>query len=175
MSDLHENELGFFVDSLSPHQRVYLQRLLGEYLTALPKDGDDFHPEHFQLLRQGAGTLFALLDHLRAFQNDDGDSDIRPFSLAFPEPGHAVITLSARILHWSGLWDARAHDWVEEIKAGRLSVDLRKLEDVNSSTIAWMVTMAGHVPVRRLFLLNASERIRRAIQVLRLDQVLVCQ
>lgn len=56
-----------------------------------------------------------------------------------------------------------------------MSVDLRKLDDINSSTIAWLVTMASHVPSRRLSLLNASERIRRSILVLKLDQVLVAQ
>jgi hypothetical protein len=174
-NDLHENELGYFVDTLNPHQRVYLQRLLGEYLTAIPKAGEEAPPEALSLMRQGAGTLFSLLEHLRAFHNNDPDSDIRPFGLSFPEPGHAQVLLSPRILHWSGLWDARSHEWISEIKAGRVSVDLRKLDDINSSTIAWLVTMASHVPSRRLSLLNASERIRRSILVLKLDQVLVAQ
>lgn len=173
--DLHENELGYFVDTLTPHQRVYLQRLLGEYLTAIPRDGEEPPPEAMHLMRQGAGTLFSLLDHLRAFSNNDSDSDIRPFGLSFPEPGHALVLLSPRILHWSGLWDARSHEWISEIKAGKVSVDLRKLEDINSSTIAWLVTMASHVPSRKLCLLNTPERIRRSIQVLKLDQVLVAQ
>lgn len=173
MSDLHENELGFFVDSLSPHQRVYLQRLIGEFLTSFPAEGDDPHPEWLPLHRQSAKTLFSLIELLRAFENDDSDSDIRPYALAMPEPGHAEIRLARRFLHWRGLWDPKSHDWIREVKIGRLTVDLSSLEEITSSAIAWLVTLASHLPGRRIHLVGAAPIIRRSLIALRLGDVLV--
>jgi hypothetical protein len=174
MTEIHDQEMGFFVDSLSPHQRVYLQRMLGEYLTAVPQDDDSgvLDPAILGLIKQGSEGLKALLNHLRTFEANDSDSDIRPFSFNIPEPGHAVITLSTRILNWRGLWDPKSHDWLEGVKVGRLSVDLRKLDEINSSTIAWLVMLAGRLPDRRIYLLSVSDRIRRSVEVLKLTDVL---
>ncbi len=173
MSDLHENELGFFVDSLSPHQRVYLQRLIGEFLTSFPGEGEEIHPEWLQLHRQSAQTLFSLIELMRKFQNDDSDSDIRPYALSIPEPGHARIQLAKRFLHWRGLWDAKSHDWAKEIKLGRLTVDLKSLDEITSSAIAWLVNLANSLPNRRLYVVGACPIIRRSLIVLRLNDVLV--
>ena len=173
MSDLHEDELGFFVDSLSPHQRVFLQRLIGEFLTSFPSEGEDFHPEWMQLHRQSAQTLFSLIELMRKFQNDDSDSDIRPFALSMPEPGHARILLAKRFLHWRGLWEAKSYDWVKEIKLGRLTVDLSSLDEITSSGIAWLVNLASHLPNRRIHVAGAAPIIRRSLGALRLGDVLV--
>ncbi len=173
MSELHENELAYFVDSLTSHQRVVLQRLVGEFLTALPEHDQETHPELVPLLRQNAVPLRRMLDLLRRFRNDDDDSDIRPFSLTVPEPGHACLALNRRILTWHGLWDAKSHDWVKDVRIGRLTVDLHKLTEVTSSTIAWLVTLAQHVPEQRLHLTGVSTVIRKSIRVLRLEAVLV--
>lgn len=175
MNELHENELGYFADSLTPHQRVFLQRMLGEFLTALPQDPLHAHPEQVQLLQQNARVMFQLLELLRRFEADDRDSDIRPFAMSVPEPGHALIVLSPRILNWRGLWDHASYEWLKPLRLGRLSVDLRKLEEINSSTIAWLVNMAGMMPDRRIRLLQVAPAIQRSLAVLKLDQVLVCE
>jgi hypothetical protein len=173
MSELHENELGYFVDSLSQHQRVYLQRLIGEFLTSFPAEGEEIHPDWLALHRQSAQTLFSLIELMRKFQNDDSDSDIRPYALTMPEPGHAKILLAKRFLHWRGLWDAKSHEWVKEVKLGRLTVDLRSLDEITSSAIAWLVNLANHAPHRRIFVVGACPIIRRSLVVLRLNDVLV--
>ena len=173
MSEVHQNELGFFVDSLSPHQRVYLQRLVGEFLTSFPEAGSDPHPEWLDLHRQSAQDLFSLLDLLRAFENDDSDSDIRPYALSMPEPGHGQLKLSRRILHWRGLWDPKSHKWITEVNLGRLSIDCAALEELTSSVIAWLVTLASHLPDKRLHLLHVAPVIRRALLALHLHQILV--
>lgn len=173
MNDLHENELGFFVDSLSPHQRVFLQRLIGEFLTSFPPEGEEIHPDWLQLHRQSAKTLFSLIALMRKFENDDSDSDIRPYAMSMPEPGHAKILLAKRFLHWRGLWDTKSHDWVKEIKLGRLTVDLSSLEEITSSAIAWLVNLASHLPNRRIHVVGAAPIIRRSLAALRLSDVLV--
>ena len=173
MNDLHENELGFFVDSLTPHQRVYLQRLIGEFLTSFPEEHEEVHPDWLQLHRESAKTLFTLIDLMRKFENDDSDSDIRPFALSIPEPGHARIILAKRFLHWRGLWDAKSHDWLKDIKIGRLTIDLSSLDEITSSGIAWLVNLAAHVPTKRLYIAGAAPVIRKSLIVLRLHEVLV--
>ena len=171
--DIHENELGYLVDSLSPHQRVVLQRLIGEFLTSFPEEGVEPHPEWYDLHRQSAQTLFSLLDLLRKFQNDDNDSDIRPYALSMPEPGHARLRLARRFVNWRGLWDAQSHDWIREISVGKLTVDLTVLEDLTSSAIAWLVTLATHLPDRRVHLTGVSPTIRRSLIALHLAEILV--
>ncbi len=173
MNELHENELGFFVDSLTPHQRVFLQRMVGEFLTSFPREGEEPHPDWMFLHRQSAHTLFSLLDLLRRFENDDNDSDIRPYALSMPEPGHARLRLAGRFIHWRGLWDPKSHDWVREVSVGRLTVDLEKLEELTSSAIAWLVTLATHLPERRIFLTGVKPIIRRSLLALRLSEILV--
>lgn len=177
MSDIHDQEMGFFVDSMTPHQRVYLQRMLGEFLTTVPRDDDSavLDPTTLSLLKQGSEGLFTLLATLRRFEANDSDSDIRPFALNIPEPGHAVITLSTRILNWRGLWDPKSHDWLDGVPIGKLTVDLRKLEEVNSSTIAWLVMLAGRLPDRRIHLISVSDRICRSVEVLKLTDILAIQ
>ena len=175
MTDIHDQEMGHFVDSLSPHQRVYLQRVLGEFLTVVPRRGQDneLDPAILDLVQQSSTGLFLMLETLRRFEANDADSDIRPFALSFPEPGHGLLTLSTRIHNWRGLWDPRSHDWLDEVPIGRLTINLRKLEEINSSTIAWLVMLAGRLPDRRLYVAEVSDRIRRSIDVLKLGEVLV--
>ncbi len=173
MNDLHENELSFLVDSLTPHQRVCLQRLVGEFLTSFPEADQEVHPEWLALHRESAQNLFTLLELLRKFENEDSDSDIRPYALSVPEPGHACLKISRRFIHWRGLWDPKTHAWVKEVQFGRLSVDLAAVEEITSSAIAWLVVLASHVPERRIHLLGASPLIRRSLAALHLGDVLV--
>ena len=173
LNDLHEHELAYFVDSLTPHQRTFLNRLVGEFLTAFPREGESFPMELLPLVQQASGNLFALLDHLRRYTPDDSDSDIRPFAFTCPAPGRGVLVLSRRILNWPGIWERTSHDWVTELRLGRLEVDMRHVEEITSSVIAWLVILAQHLPEQRLHLLHASPQVRRSIQVLQLGRVLV--
>jgi len=171
--ELHENELSYFVDSLNPHQRVYLQRLLGECLTALPGSGHEPHPDQQHLVAESTQPLFTLLTQLRSFAPNDEDSDIRPFAVTIPEPGHALLRVSRRITTWRGIWEANANAWVRHLRVGKLTADVGRLEDLTSSVIAWLVTLAQQMPDGRIHLKGANDSMRRAIQVLKLGQVLV--
>ena len=174
MSDIHDHELAHFVETLTPHQRLVLQRLLGEVLTGFPVEGQEPHPEWPQLMRQSSGQLFRLLDLLRQFENNDLDSDIRPFALSVPEPGHARILVSSRINSWGRIWDDQATSWVHDIKAARLTLDLSRVEDITSTVIAWFISLANHVPEKKVRLVGASAALRKSIKALRLEQILVC-
>ena len=175
MSQLHDNELAYLVDSLTSHQRVVLQRLLGEFLTSLPPADGEPHPDCLPLLRHSAASLIRLVGLLRNYHNDDDDCDIRPFSMTIPEPGHAMLLLNRRILHWQGLWDSRSHDWAVELRLGRMTVDLRLMEEMTSSAISWLTTLAQHLPNCRLHLINVPPTVQRTIQVLGLDLILVVE
>ncbi len=175
MTDLHEHELAHLVETLTPHQRVVLQRLLGEVLTSFPVAGQEPHPEWPDLLRQSSAHLFHLLDLLRQFENNDLDSDIRPFGISVPEPGHAVISVSRRINTWPHIWEEKATSWVSEVKVTRLTLELSKIDEITSTVIAWFISLANHVPERRIHLRNVSPTLRRSIKVLRLDALLVIE
>jgi hypothetical protein len=175
VTDLHDNELSYFVDSLTPHQRVFLQRLLGECLTAMPRAGQDAPPEAVHLIAESAAPLFRLLDSLRHFAPNDEDSDIRPFAVTIPEPGHALLKISRRILGWRGIWEANSHSWVKHLRLGKLTADVSRLDDLTSSTIAWLVTLAHQMPDSRLYLIGASDGMKRALAVLHLEGVLIVQ
>ncbi len=175
MSELHNNEIAHLVDSLTAHQRVVLQRLVGECLTAIPETADDAPPDWLPMLRTGSRSLFHLLDTLRRFENEDENSDIRPYSLSIPEPGHAKISLARRIIHWRGVWEQANHSWVSELRIGRLTVDVSNLDELPSSIIAWLVTLANQLPEHRLRLVEATPVMARTLQVLRLNQVLLVE
>ncbi len=175
MPDIHENELAHFVETLTPHQRVVLQRLLGEVLTSFPVPGQDLHPEWPDLLRQSSRNLFHLLDLLRQFENNDLDSDIRPFGISVPDPGHAVISVSRRINTWPHIWEEKATRWVSEVKVARLTLELSKVEEVTSTVIAWFISLANQVPERKVHLRGVSPALRKSIKVLRLDALLVVE
>ncbi len=100
------------------------------------------------------------------------DSAIRPFVVRYPGPGVAVLRLSPRILTWQRIWENRAHDWMPSDLAEML-VDVSRLPELNSSTIAWLVTLAQRMPGGRLSMQGMAPHLRRAIAVLRLEQVLV--
>lgn len=175
MSNLHDHEIAHLVDSLTPHQRVVLQRLVGECLTAIPESMEDAPPDWLPMLRLGSRSLFQLLDTLRRFENEDERSDIRPYSLTVPEPGHAKIALARRIIHWRGVWEQANHSWVTELHIGRLTVDVGALDELPSSVIAWLVTLANQLPEHRLRLVEVSAVMSRTLQVLRLNQVLLVE
>jgi hypothetical protein len=175
MDDLHRHELAHFVETLDDHQRVVLQRLLGEVLTSFPVEGQEVHPEWPALLRQSSTGLFLLLDLLRQYENNDLNSDIRPFALSVPEPGHARLLISKRINSWADIWDDKATSWVHDIKVGRLTLDLQRVEEVTSTVIAWFISLANHLPEKKVRLVSASPSLRRSIKVLRLQAILVCE
>ncbi len=174
MSDAHDKEIGYFVDSLSPHQRVVLQRLLGECLTVLPRGNDDVTIDRLRLVSDGMRPLQTLLDQLRQYApGADEDSDIRPFSLNIPQAGHALLTLSRKILTWNAIWEEKAHSWLKDVSVSRLTVDVSRLDEFNSSTIAWLVTLAQRLPGGKIALRGTNLTMRRALGVLHLEKVLV--
>jgi hypothetical protein len=174
MTNLHRQDIGFFVDGLSVEQRTFLQRLLGESLSAVAPPGQQpliTGPEAEALAQAGVEPLFHLLEALRCFAASDS-SDIRPFSVSMPKPGHAVVVVTPRILSWRGIWEAQSHQWVVELHVGQLTVNVTQIREPGSSTIAWLVNLASHMPNRRIELIGASESLRRAIGVLRLETTL---
>jgi anti-anti-sigma regulatory factor len=174
MSETRDPQIAQFVDSLSPHQRVVLQRLLGECLTVVPRSNEETTIEHLQLVDEGVRPLIDLLGALRQYSpGGDEGSDVRPFALSTPEPGHVLIRLSRKILTWSAIWEEKAHGWVRDVRVERLTVDVSRLDELNSSTIAWLVTLAQKVKEHRLALRGANETMRRALGVLHLEQILV--
>jgi anti-anti-sigma regulatory factor len=174
MSEARDPEIAAFVDSLSPQQRVVLNRLLGESLTVVPRSTEEATIERLQLVDEGVRPLIELLATLREYAPAaDDDSDIRPFAISIPEPGHVAVRLSRKILTWSAIWEEKAHSWLKEARVQRLSVDVSRLEELNSSTIAWLVTLAQKVPGGRLALRGANDTMRRALGVLHLEQILV--
>jgi hypothetical protein len=174
VSEPRDPEIAQFVDSLSPHQRVVLQRLLGESLTVVPQSGDETTVERLQWLGEGVRPLMDLLGALREYSpSGDDDSDVRPFALSIPEPGHALVRVSRKILTWTGIWDDKAHAWLGDVRVSRVSVDVSRLDELNSSTIAWLVTLAQKLPGGSLKLRGANETMRRALAVLHLEKVLV--
>jgi anti-anti-sigma regulatory factor len=174
MSEARDPEIATFVESLTPQQRVVLNRLLGESLTVVPRSTEQTTIEHLQLVDEGVRPLIELLATLREYApSADDDSDIRPFAIGYAEPGHAVVRLSRKILTWTSIWEEKAHAWVKESRVQRLTVDVSRLDELNSSTIAWLVTLAQKVPGGRLALRGANETMRRALGVLHLEQILV--
>jgi hypothetical protein len=173
MNELSNQELGHFVDSLSPHQRVVLQRVLGECLTVLPQKVDEATPDRMQLVEEGMRPLTHLLSYLRQFSPADDASDNRPFAVSMLQPGHALVTLSRRILTWHAIWDAKSYAWLKAMRIDRLTADVSALDELNSSTIAWLVTLAQQLPGGLLVLRGANHTMRRALGVLHLEKVLV--
>jgi ABC-type transporter Mla MlaB component len=173
VSEPRDPQIAQFVESLSPHQRVVLQRLLGECLTVVPRSTEETTIEHLRLVDEGVRPLVELLATLREYAPAaDDDSDIRPFALSVPEPGHVLVRLSRKILTWTAIWEEKAHNWLKDVRVQRLTVDVSRLEELNSSTIAWLVTLAQKVPGGRLTLRGANETMRRALGVLHLEQIL---
>jgi anti-anti-sigma regulatory factor len=176
MTHLHHQEMGHFVHALSPEQRTFLQRVLGECLSAIPRSGQPvLHhgPEAIDLMQQAVEPLYHLMESLRCFEPADDANDIRPFRVEIVQPGQAVVVVHPRILSWRGIWDAQSHGWVEDLHLGRLVVDVSALHDLNSSTIAWLATLAGHLPQRRLILRGANAGMARSLRALRLDSTLI--
>lgn len=174
MTEVRDPEILQFVDSLSPHQRTVLSRLLGEALNVVPRSAEEITVERLRLIGDGVRPLMELLRALREYApSADGDSDVRPFAIAVPDSGHAVVRLSRKILTWGGIWEERAHAWIGDLRVKRLTVDAGRLEELNSSTIAWLVTLAHKMPDGRLMLRGASQGMRRALTVLHLEKVLV--
>jgi hypothetical protein len=176
MGGLQEDEVAFFAGGLDEHQRVYLHRLLGECLSSLPGDahpGEAEAAHQLALIRDHMQPLVRLLGCLRQFQVSDEGSDIRPFGVQLPEPGHALVTLSPRIANWNGLWNREGTEWLTTLKPARVTVDMRRLTDTTSTVIAWLVTLAGKTAGGRIQLVNPSARIAHSLRVLRLEHLLV--
>ena len=173
---LPEEEIAHFASGLDEQQRTYLNRLLGECLSSL---GDDAYTagavgpeERLRLVQSHLEPLKRMLACLRQFRVAEDGTDIRPFSVQMPDPGHALVTLSVRLAGWRGIWDTASHDWVDQLRPGRVSVDVSRLGDLPSAVIAWLVTLANRLPSRRLALIGASQRTVQALKVLRFDHIL---
>ena len=172
---IFDTELGYLVDSMTPHQRMVLQRLLGECLAAIPRgNSQSIGPDTLPMILQGIEPLFAVLEKLRRLPNNDADSDIRPFSFSIPEPGYGIITVSPRINSWPAIWRDESHDWLPHANLGRLVIDLAHLKEITSATIAWLVTLARHMPTQKVTIRGAGDSTRRSIRVMCLDEMLVC-
>jgi hypothetical protein len=166
-------EIAGLAESLTAHQRQVLARLLGEAVAGVA--GLERHPaqERAHRLQDAIQPVRDLLDALQgSLEPADEDSRIRPFTVRFPAPGVALLRLSPRILSWPRIWENRAHDWIPTNLAEML-VDVSALPELNSSTIAWLVTLAQRLPGGRLSMQGLAPHLRRAIAVLRLEQVLV--
>jgi hypothetical protein len=176
MAGIHEDELAFFASGLDDEQRVYLHRLLGECLSSLPGDAHPSETEaahQLALIRDHMQPLVRLLGCLRQFQANDEGSDIRPFAVQLPEPGHVLVTLSPRITSWRGLWDREGTEWLTTLNPSRVTVDMHRLTDTTSTVIAWLVTLAGKTAAGRIHLARPSDRILRSVRILRLEHLLV--
>ncbi len=108
-----------------------------------------------------------------ALEPSGQDSGLRPFAIAYEAPGVVRLRLSPRILDWGRIWDSRATDWIPRDLI-ELVVDASRLTELNSSTIAWLVTLAHRLPRGSLTLVSAAPKLRRALEVLRLERILVC-
>jgi hypothetical protein len=173
MNDPHKHDIPSLVESLTPYQRLLLESLLAESIGIL--DSADSATPFDQLTRltqslQGVQTLFASLQG--ATHGADDDSNIRPFTVGFPEPGKAVVRVSRKILAWPQIWEERAHSWMQESQITAMVVDVSRLDELNSSTIAWLVTMAQRIPSGTLALVGANQVMKRALKVLHLERVL---
>lgn len=173
---IFDTELGYLVDSMTAHQRMVLQRLLGECLAPIPRSGSQsLGPETLPMILAGIEPLFSVLEKLRRLPVDDPDSDIRPFAFSIPEPGFGIITASPRINSWPAIWTDESHDWLPHANLGRLMIDLGSLKEITSATIAWLVTLARQMPNQKVMIRGASDSTRRSIQIMCLDEMLVCE
>jgi hypothetical protein len=170
MSDASDSDIGSFVDSLTPHQRVVLQRILGESLTVLPRSTEETTVDRLHLLEEGMRPLMTLLEHLRRYPAKD---EARPFAVTMPEAGRAEVVLSRGILTWSAIWEGKSYAWLSESRIDRVTVDVSQLDDLTSSTIAWLVTLAQKLPAGSVRLRGVNDTMRRALGILHLDRILI--
>ncbi|MBA3709560.1 MAG: STAS domain-containing protein [Planctomycetes bacterium] len=170
MSDPLENDIGSFVESLTAHQRVVLQRILGESLNVLPRSTEETTVDRLHLLEEGMAPLMALLAQLRRYPAHD---DAKPYVVTRPAPGHAVMVLNRGILTWNAIWEVKSHAWLDELRITHVIVDVSRLDDLTSSTIAWLVTLAQKLSGGTLRLRGINDTMRRALAILHLDRILV--
>ncbi|MBA2479371.1 MAG: hypothetical protein H0V44_01815 [Planctomycetes bacterium] len=172
MGEPIESDIGSFVDSLTPHQRVVLQRILGECLTVLPRSSEETTVERLHLLEEGMRPLTTLLAQLR---RHPPAGDPQPFVVSMSEVGHASVLLSRDILSWSAIWEGQSHAWVSEQRIQHVTVDVSRLEDLNSSTVAWLVTLAQKLPIGSVRIQGMNDTMRRALAILHLDRILIAE
>jgi len=173
MSDAHKHDIPSLVESLTPYQRLLLESLLAESITILDTAASATPRDQLTRLTQSLQGVQTLYESLQgATHGADDDSDIRPFTVGFPEPDHAVVRLSRKILAWPQIWEERAHSWMQEARIASMVVDVSRLDELNSSTIAWLVTMAQRIPSGTLTLVGANSAMKRALKVLHLERVL---
>jgi ABC-type transporter Mla MlaB component len=146
-----------FAASLTANQRQYLLRLFDGCL------GDAEDPLRWR-------PLIALQARL----HDSCANDSRPpYLVEVTVPGQAVVVVSRRILNWPGVWEPAAQAWLDELKITTLTVDVSSLDEMNSASIAWLVTLAQHLPGSAVRLIGVNDTIRRSLRVLHLDRVLI--
>jgi hypothetical protein len=161
-------DIGHFCDSLSPYQRTFLQRMLGEFMTVIPQE-DHEHP-HLQMIKDSSRDVTSLMKTLRSYESVG--SDLQPFQISFPHPGQLVIKLSSRINGWQQINSSEATSWLNHTHAGMVTMDMSKLNDVQSSTLAWMINIAHRLPNEKVYLKSCSMSIQRSIKMLNLHRIL---
>jgi hypothetical protein len=173
MNDSQLTDIAGLVESLTPYQRLLLESLLADSVSQSATAPSEHPQAQLARLIDSLKPLQILYESLQgATHGAEDDSDIRPFTVGFPEPGHAVVRVSRKILHWPQIWEERAHSWMHEAKLQAMTVDVSRLDELNSSTIAWLVTMAQRIPGGHLTLLGANQAMKRALKVLHLERVL---
>jgi ABC-type transporter Mla MlaB component len=158
---MSEPELTRFAASLTPTQRHFLVGLFDRCLGGGEGGADD--PARWQ----------AMLDLHRQLRQAPDQDPSQPFTVTVTVPGEALVTVARRLLAWPGIWEPASHAWLKELKIVRLTIDLEALDEMNSASIAWLVTLAQHLPGSAVRLVGVNETIRRALRVLHLDRVLV--
>jgi hypothetical protein len=169
---LSTQDLGYLVDSLAPHQRVMLLNVVRDALAACPRGREPLAPEILPLLRNGLAPLFDLLDQLRRYAPND--SDIWPFSFRIPESGNGLITVFSRFSTWSKIGEAESYEWIDHAKLRALSVDISRMNELTSVTVAWLVNLAKRLPQAKLALKGANSTAKQVVNNLCLQQMLVC-
>ena len=175
MRDTHEHDLAGLVESLTPHQRLLLARLVAETTEAVAALHEHPASEWLHRVQDAFAPIQELSEALQGALEPSGeDSGLRPFSVRREDGGQLLVKLSPRILTWRSIWENRAHDWVPE-DVERLVIDCGRLRELNSATIAWLVTIAQRLAPGALRLRHLAPPLQRALAVLKLETLLVSE
>jgi hypothetical protein len=164
-------DLGHLAETLSDKQRLVIQRLISEFLTSIPKDGDE-EMSSIPMIREAAKDLMSFVDVLRKYEAIG--SDIQPFSISFPSPGRTEVLISPRMNTWTQFSSEEATSWAGNSYAAMITLDFSRLtEGVTSTVLAWMVTIAQKNKMKKVYVKNANNMIKRSVQTLRLGGMVV--
>jgi hypothetical protein len=107
---------------------------------------------------------------LRAYESVS--SDLQPFQMSFPSPGQMILTLSSRINGWPDISRPESLAWMAHTQIGMITMDLGKLTDIHSATLAWMINVAQRVPNGKVYLTGCNASIQRSIKILNVHRTL---